>query len=352
MYHAPKARPRAPSAGVRRSKFLPMGPLAMATPNAVERSAIETAVPAAKISSAPVACTAPLDGREQEQRQPARTADPVHQPDTVRRERGADRNLMGVLVGCIDFVRVDVSVCTIVAVAVGVGMEVPAPPANQQPYGEEYYDPPDKSLRGLLHRPWQIASQQHEREPDEDQGSTVPEPPRKAHRAGLPQPVTILLGSDKGGHRGQMVGVGRVPQAEQQADQQHHPESRRPVHKALQPSIYRRHTLSLLHDRLQQPASVVRRFVYASAASSDHKRYMSARYGLRPTLVGTLGLAPSLVSMLRACGPRLSARFEPAALAFSFSLGVGLNGGEYWLVARRDPSAMVGCVVGVRPDSA
>ena len=53
MYHAPKATPRAPSAGTRRSKFLPIGPLAMASPNAVERSAIETAVPAAKIRSAP-----------------------------------------------------------------------------------------------------------------------------------------------------------------------------------------------------------------------------------------------------------------------------------------------------------
>ncbi len=58
MYQAPKARPNAPSAGTSRSKFLPIGPLAIAVPNAVERSAIETAVPAAKIKSAPVACAA------------------------------------------------------------------------------------------------------------------------------------------------------------------------------------------------------------------------------------------------------------------------------------------------------
>ena len=57
MYHVPKARLKAPSAGVKRSKFLAMGPLAMASPNAVERSAIETAVPPAKITSAPVAWT-------------------------------------------------------------------------------------------------------------------------------------------------------------------------------------------------------------------------------------------------------------------------------------------------------
>ena len=57
MYHVPKARLKAPSAGVKRSKFLAMGPPAIASPNAVERSAIETAVPQVKIASASVACT-------------------------------------------------------------------------------------------------------------------------------------------------------------------------------------------------------------------------------------------------------------------------------------------------------
>ena len=56
MYHVPKTRLKAPSAGVKRSKSLAIGPLAIASPNAVERSAIEIAVPPAKITSAPVAC--------------------------------------------------------------------------------------------------------------------------------------------------------------------------------------------------------------------------------------------------------------------------------------------------------
>ena len=55
MYNVPKARLKVPSAGVKRSKFLAMGPLTIASPNAVERSAIEIAVPPAKITSAPVA---------------------------------------------------------------------------------------------------------------------------------------------------------------------------------------------------------------------------------------------------------------------------------------------------------
>ena len=55
MYHVPKARLKVPSAGVKRSKFLAIGPLAITSPNAVESNAIETAVPPAKIASAPVA---------------------------------------------------------------------------------------------------------------------------------------------------------------------------------------------------------------------------------------------------------------------------------------------------------
>src|SRR5687768_1423386 len=134
-----------------------------------------------------------------------------------------------------------------------------------------------------------------------------------------------------------MVADGRKPQPKQHAVQHQDTDCRRPVQTSLEPSIYRRHTPPFLQDRLQQPSSVVRRFVCARAASSDHRRYMPACCALRA----------SLVSMLRAFGPRLSARFEPAALAFGLLLGVGLTGGEYWLVARRYPSAMAGSVVGV-----
>lgn len=55
------------------------------------------------------------------------------------------QHLMGVLVRRFGFVRVDVAVNTFIVVAVGVGVEVPAPPANQQPYGEEDYDPSEKA---------------------------------------------------------------------------------------------------------------------------------------------------------------------------------------------------------------
>src|SRR5687767_69557 len=157
---------------------------------------------------------------------------------------------MGMLVRGVGFVGVDVAVNRFAVVAVGVGVEVPAPPANEQPCGEEDYDHTDQSLRSLLHRPRQVASQQHERKADENQGCTVPEPPGKAHRAGLSRPSTVLFGCDEGGNRGQVVGVGGVPQTQRQAYKQYYPESRRLVQKGLEPTVYRRHTLSLLQGRL------------------------------------------------------------------------------------------------------
>ena len=152
---------------------------------------------------------------------------------------------MGMLVRGVGFVGVDVAVSRFVVVAVGVGVEVTAPPAKEQPCGEEDYDDTDQSLRSLLYRPRQVTSQQHERKADENQGRAVPEPPGKAHRAGLSRRSGIPFGGDERGNRGQVVGVGGVPQTQRQAYQQYYPESRRPVQEGLEPTVYRRHTLSL-----------------------------------------------------------------------------------------------------------
>src|SRR5215204_7447011 len=191
----------------------------------------------------------------------------MHQPDTIGRERCAEGDVMGMLVRGVGFVGVDVAVNRFAVVAVGVGVEVSAPPANEQPCGKEDYDHTDQSLSSLLHRPRQVTSQHHERKADENQGRAVPEPPGKTHGAGLYRPSTILFGGDEGGNRGQMIGVGGVPQTQREACQQCYPESRRPVQEGLEPTVYRRHTLSLLQDRLPWPASVFWRLVYACAVN-------------------------------------------------------------------------------------
>ena len=151
---------------------------------------------------------------------------------------------MGMLVREVGFVGVDVAMNRFALVAVRVGVEVTAPPANEQPYGEEDYDDTDQCLRSLLHRPRQVTSQQHKRKADENQGCAVANPPGKTHRAGLSRPATPFAG-EKDGNCCQVIRVGGVPQAQRQADQEYDPESSRPVQEALEPTVYRRHTLSL-----------------------------------------------------------------------------------------------------------
>src|SRR5918995_5115305 len=168
----------------------------------------------------------------------------MHQPDTIGSERRAEGDIMGMLVRGVGFVGVDVAVDRFAVVAVSVGVEVPAPPANEQPRGEDDYDHTDQSLRNLLHRPRQVTAQQHERKADENQGRAVPNPPGKTHRAGLSHPVTTF-GGDEGGNRRQVIRVGGVAQTQRQAYQEYDPEGRRPVQEALEPTVYRRHILSL-----------------------------------------------------------------------------------------------------------
>jgi hypothetical protein len=62
----------------------------------------------------------------------------MYQPDTIGIERCAEGDVMGMPVRGVGFVGVDVAMNRFAVVAVRVGVEVTAPPANEQPYGEEY----------------------------------------------------------------------------------------------------------------------------------------------------------------------------------------------------------------------
>src|SRR5215212_2680041 len=211
----------------------------------------------------------------------------MHQPDTIGRERCAQGHVMGMLVRGVGFVGADVAMSRYAVVAVRVGVEVPAPPAREQPCSVEDYDDTDQSFRSLLHRPRQVTSQQHERQADENQRRAVPYPPGKTHRAGLSRPSTLLFGGNEGGNRCQVVGVGGVPQTQRQAHEKYYPESRRPVQEGLEPTVYRRHTLSLRRDRLPtaslcHPATRIRlRRKPGSQTLQSRLVSMSARSGLR-----------------------------------------------------------------------
>src|SRR5215217_6665873 len=78
------------------------------------------------------------DGREQQQRQTAGATDPMHEPDTVGAYGRPGGDGVGVFVGGVFSVRVDVAVVWSVAVAVDV--EEAVPPLEKKPDGEEHDD--------------------------------------------------------------------------------------------------------------------------------------------------------------------------------------------------------------------
>src|SRR5215217_4249129 len=82
------------------------------------------------------------DCREQEQRKPARAADPVHEPYPVGAHGRPVGEGVGVLVGSTLPVRVYVPVGRLIVVAVGVSVVEATPPPHEQPHGEEHDDRP------------------------------------------------------------------------------------------------------------------------------------------------------------------------------------------------------------------
>src|SRR5215217_3995769 len=122
----------------------------------------------------------------------------------------------------------------------GVDVDVveAAAPADEEPRCQQHYDAPDGDLGDLVDELGQELVQEYERGP-------VPQAPKEAHHARLPYPVSLLLGGDEGCDGGKVVGVARVSQTEQQADEQDDPDAGLSVQKPFEPAVYRAHALLL-----------------------------------------------------------------------------------------------------------
>ena len=105
------------------------------------------------------------------------------------------------------------------AVAVWVRVEVAAPPAEQQAQGEHHDHHPDGGLGRALERLGQVGLEQHDRQAEEGERERVAGSPRQAEPAGA---ACAVLGvrRDQRGNGGEVVGVGRVPQPQEQRHQQ------------------------------------------------------------------------------------------------------------------------------------
>ena len=103
------------------------------------------------------------------------------------------------------------------AVPVHVGVEAAAPPAHKQADRERHYEESDQRLGGLLDPGGQVAPEQHDRQPEQQQGGGVPDSPGKAEPAGAPDAIVRRAG-DQRRHCGQVVGIGGVPKTQEQGD--------------------------------------------------------------------------------------------------------------------------------------
>ena len=106
-----------------------------------------------------------------------------------------------------------------VAVAVRVDVEVAAPPAHQQPDREADDQQPDRDLRHLLDALGQRVAPEHERQPERQQRQRVAGAPREPEPYGG-APAAARARRGRARDRGEVVGVGRMAQPEQQRDEQ------------------------------------------------------------------------------------------------------------------------------------
>jgi hypothetical protein len=158
---------------------------------------------------------------------------------------------MGVTVGLVVGVRVDVAVGLAASVGVDVDVVKAAAPPDEKLQCQQHNDAPDGDFGNLADDLGQVLVQENERQADEYERGRVAQAPEEAHRASLPYLVSILLGGDEGGDGGEMIRVTRVPETEQQADEQDDPYADLSVQEPLEPAVYRAHML-LLASALQR----------------------------------------------------------------------------------------------------
>jgi hypothetical protein len=165
----------------------------------------------------------------------------VQEADAERLDRRAPEpclRLVRVVVRSVLVVRVQVAVLDL-AVAVRVGVEPAAPPAQQEPRREEHDHEPDERLGRPLRGVRQVRVEQHDRQPEQGEGDRVPEPPREPEPPGAAH-AAVGLGRDQRGDRGEVIGVGRVAQPEQQRDHEHQAEGL-PVRQLGDPRVKAEH---------------------------------------------------------------------------------------------------------------
>jgi hypothetical protein len=126
----------------------------------------------------------------------------------------------------------------VVAVAVDSGGRA-VPPAHEQPHREEHDQRRDGGLRTALDVLGQVALGEQDRDAEGDEGDRVPRAPPQAEASGRGGRA-LATGRDERRDGSDVVGIGRVPQAEQHGDEQDD-RDRRPVRHSRDPVVQPEH---------------------------------------------------------------------------------------------------------------
>src|SRR6266568_5279221 len=118
-------------------------------------------------------------------------------------------------------------------------MEAAAPPADEQPHGQRDDHEADEHLRALESGGGKVRPIEDDRQAEGEERGRVPQAPREAETARELRRA-LLLRADERGHRGEMVGIGRVTQAEHDGGSDDDRE-RRPVRRIRDPLVEPEH---------------------------------------------------------------------------------------------------------------
>jgi len=105
------------------------------------------------------------------------------------------------------------------AMLVGVRVEVAALPADEEAERQERDHRADGHLGHPLDPPWKERHRQHHGKPEPEERRPVTRPPCQSQRGGA-APRAVPLRQDQGRHRGQVVGIRRVAEPQEDRHQQ------------------------------------------------------------------------------------------------------------------------------------
>jgi hypothetical protein len=138
------------------------------------------------------------------------------------------------------------------AVLMPVRVEIAALPAHEQPHRQSDDRQADDGLGGALRHIRQTAAEEDDRQTEEEQRDRMAKAPEKAQKP-CTAAAPVVVGQDQRGNRGEVIGIRRVPRAEQHGDGERQAEAaatevQNPLIKTGQSSRLRRRAPSSTED--------------------------------------------------------------------------------------------------------